>query len=280
MQIGEKIKFLLSVVAWCAIAAYLVMAVRMCRAQEESLRLTSTRIVVSDRSSIPIVDRQTVLDWLWEYTPLRDSMPLGELDTEKLREYIEARPMVKRAAVYTDLNGRLTVEVWPRRPVARFCLRNGYDFYLSEDNTIMPASLGGAVDVPLVTGSFPLPFERGYYGPMEGGVEENSNFSGQNYLYFSKLINFVRLVGGSTFWDSQIVQINVEAGPAGRWKEPEIELIPRVGRHVIRLGNLDDTQEKLDKLMLFYNRALDYEGWEEYRTIDLRYKDQIVCRRR
>ncbi|MCD8072151.1 MAG: hypothetical protein LUE10_03050 [Alistipes sp.] len=280
MNFGEKTRLLLSTLAWCAIVAYLVVAVRMCRAEEDSLRLSSTRVVVADQSSIPILEEGTVLQWLGEYTPLRDSMLLGELDTGELKDYLESQPLVKRARIYTDMKGELTVELWQRRPVARFALRSGYDFYLSDDNTVMPAAIGGAIDVPLVTGSFPLPFERGYYGPVDEGRPENANFSDQNYLYFSKLINFVRLVGGSTFWDAQIVQINVEGSPSGRWKEPEIELIPRVGRHVILLGDLDDVPQKLDKLMLFYNKALDYEGWETYRTIDLRYKDQIVCRRR
>ena len=98
-----------------------------------------------------------------------------------------------------------------------------------------------------------------------------------------KLINFVKLTGSSTFWDAQIVQINVDGqgvtGGLSYWKEPQVELVPRVGRHVIIFGTLDDAQSKLDKLMLFYEKVLSYEGWDAYSVINLRYKGQIVCRK-
>ncbi|MCD8101706.1 MAG: hypothetical protein LUE26_03915 [Alistipes sp.] len=284
MRIGEKSKIVLSTLGWCALAGYLVFAVRMCRGEEKGTVLTSTRISITDRDEIPIVDEEEVRLWLRQYEGLKDSTLLSATNTAELREYIESKPFVKRARVYTDLEGRLTVEITQRQPVARFSLRSGHDFYVSDDMRILPVTLGGAVPVPLVTGNFPLPFDKGFTGKIEPGTEENGNFHRQNYLYFSKLINFVRLIGSSAFWDAQIVQVNVEgdnaATASGRWKEPQIELIPRVGRHIIIFGELEDVQEKLDKLMLFYTKVLDYEGWETYRTINLRFKDQVVCTRR
>lgn len=281
MRIGDKSRIVVSTLGWCAIVAYLVFATRMCRSEENDVLVTSTEIIISDRNEIPITDQETVRGWLREYSALRDSMPVNSNNTGLLREYVESKPFVKKAKVYTDMDGRLTVEISQRKPVARFSLRSGHDFYVSDDNRIMPVTTGGAVAVPLVTGSFPVPFEKGFTGKPGEESAENGIFPLQSYLYFTKLINFVRLIGGSAFWDAQIVQINVEGtADRGKWREPQVELIPRVGRHLIIFGELEDVQEKLDKLMLFYGKILDYEGWETYRTIDLRYRDQIVCTRR
>ena len=57
----------------------------------------------------------------------------------------------------------------------------------------------------------------------------------------------------------------------------EVELIPRVGRFRIVLGALDDFEEKLNKLRLFYDQAIPKVGWDKYSVIDLKYKNQIVC---
>ncbi len=284
MKFGGHIRIVFSTVAWCAMFAYLVFAVRMCRGGQEAILLWTVEIRIADAENIPIVDRPTVEGWLKEYALLRDSMPLNRANTGEIKRFLEDKPFVRRADVYTDMEGKLTVELWQRRPIARFALRNGYDFYVSDDMYVMPAGPGGSIDVPLVTGSFRLPFEQGYAGKLAGAEARSVNFSEESCLYFGKLINFVRLIGSSSFWDAQIVQINVEGGGSASYlsagKEPEIELIPRVGRHLILFGNLEDTQEKLDKLMLFYDRVLDYEGWEQYRTVNLKYKDQIVCTRR
>ena len=57
----------------------------------------------------------------------------------------------------------------------------------------------------------------------------------------------------------------------------DIELIPRVGNHRIMLGTLDEFEEKLANLKLFYEQAIPKVGWEKYSMINLKYKNQIVC---
>ncbi len=91
---------------------------------------------------------------------------------------------------------------------------------------------------------------------------------------FLKLLNFVVLVEKDDFWRSEIVQIVVAKGPGGA---PEIELVPRTGSHTVIFGSPDDAEEKLAKLLTFYRCGLRNIGWEAYRTINVKYKEQVVC---
>ena len=50
-----------------------------------------------------------------------------------------------------------------------------------------------------------------------------------------------------------------------------------VGNHRIMLGTLDEFEEKLANLKLFYEQAIPKVGWEKYSMINLKYKNQIVC---
>lgn len=117
-------------------------------------------------------------------------------------------------------------------------------------------------------------------------LREKEKKSYQSYNFLSKLVNFVKLVENDDFWSAQIVQINVLGRGAGEaagngniiWREPDIELIPRAGDHIILLGELDgEEKERLDKLKTFYHNAAWHEGWKAYRRINIKYRGQIVC---
>ena len=99
----------------------------------------------------------------------------------------------------------------------------------------------------------------------------------KNYEDFSKLITFVERLEKDDFWRSEIVQIVVSSTPAG---ELELQLVPRSGDFTIlfgALGSRRENDEKLDRLMTFYKKGLGRTGWNEYRTINIKYKGQVVC---
>ncbi|MBO7169031.1 MAG: hypothetical protein J6V43_03010 [Rikenellaceae bacterium] len=104
---------------------------------------------------------------------------------------------------------------------------------------------------------------------------ENQKKSAKRYLYLYKLLNFVKFVESDDFWRAQIVQINVVTSEG--CEAPQVEIVPRAGRHVACLGEIEQAEKNLEKLMLFYRNALAWEGWDNYNYIDLRYEDQIVC---
>jgi cell division protein FtsQ len=57
----------------------------------------------------------------------------------------------------------------------------------------------------------------------------------------------------------------------------EIELVPKIGSQQIILGSSEDAQEKLENLKTFYRKVMNKMDWEVYKTISLKYKNQIVC---
>jgi cell division protein FtsQ len=83
----------------------------------------------------------------------------------------------------------------------------------------------------------------------------------------------VNAINKSDFWKAQIVQINVN-------RDRHIELVPRVGNHLLILGSADDLENKLDRLFNFYGKGLDKIGWNKYRSVSVAYANQIVCKKR
>ncbi|MDR0510302.1 MAG: hypothetical protein LBH06_04335 [Rikenellaceae bacterium] len=259
-----------SVVAWVAIGAYLVAAVRMCNREKEGMKLANIRVVIEDSARMKIVTPAMVRGWL--AGAVRPGMDMGRINTSELRQTVLEHLFVSSARVYTNLRGELVVKLTQRRPIARVSLDNGYNFYITDDYFVLPPQSHETVYVPVITGVFTPPFARDFVGEMAPLVQKEKKLP-ENYIFTSKLINFVKFIEGDDFWRSEIVQICV----VGSGREPQIEIVPRSGRHVVAVGAPDDVEKKMDKLLAFYRRALRYEGWESYGRIDIRFEGQVVC---
>ena len=72
------------------------------------------------------------------------------------------------------------------------------------------------------------------------------------------------------FWNAQIQQINVTASK-------ELELVPRVGEHIIFMGKPGNYENKFDRLKTFYKKGLNQVGWNKYSRISLEFENQIIC---
>lgn len=96
----------------------------------------------------------------------------------------------------------------------------------------------------------------------------------KKYDDFANLINFVTKVGKESFWGSEVVQFVADTTSHG---DIALRLVPRSGGFIIEFGTLKEAQEKLDKLQEFYDKGLSQLGWDRYKTIDVRYKKQVIC---
>ncbi len=60
----------------------------------------------------------------------------------------------------------------------------------------------------------------------------------------------------------------------------EYILIPKLGDQKIILGPYENVADKFKRLKVFYKEGMPYEGWQKYSEINLKYKGQVVCRKR
>ena len=271
---------ILSIAVWVALLVYLVFAVRLCHREQAEILVDRVAIKIKDADKVRVVSESMVEGWMSEAGFEPAQQEIMEVNTEEIRAVLAAQPFVKDVRVYTDMRGVVHVDVTQRRPIARFNTANGYNFYFSDDNWIIPIPTGSAMRVPIVTGNFHMPFEQSYFGPLDETLIGEEKNKAQNYAFMLNLINFVKLTEEDSFWNSEIVQIVVsQKGSAERWKEPEIEFVPRMGNFIVGLGTLVDVPEKLEKLMLFYRNVLPYEGWDNYEYVNLKYAGQVVCTR-
>jgi hypothetical protein len=88
------------------------------------------------------------------------------------------------------------------------------------------------------------------------------------------LIAFVERLQRDRFFRAEIVQIVATTTSNGALS---LMLVPRSGEHRIEFGWLENVEDKLHRLRLFYDRVAVTSGWESYKSVNLNYADRIVC---
>lgn len=184
-----------------------------------------------------------------------------EIDVRSIENAIAHMPEVKTVDVFKTINGQLRVNVDLRVPVARIFQPDGASFYLDEAGEIMPLSTKYTARVLTVNG-----YVWRTKIPTDKEVPEITQWDQQQ----RDIYELAQLVKSDPFWNAQIQQVYVD-------ENLEYVLIPRVGNYEIELGKMNDIEIKFQKLNAFYEQALSKIDWNKYKSINLKYKNQIVC---
>ena len=157
--------------------------------------------------------------------------------------------MIDEAECYKTPSGKVCVEVTQRIPILRVMSSNGQNYYLDNKGTVMPPEAKCVAHRVIVTGN----------------VEKS--------FAMKDLYKFGVFLHNNKFWDALIEQIHV-------LPDRNIELVPRVGDHLVYLGKLDNFEDKLARLKEFYKKGLNQVGWNKYSRINLEFSNQIICTKR
>ena len=121
-----------------------------------------------------------------------------------------------------------------------------------------------------------------YYVDNHGGVMPNTKYCSEIMIATGKvsrqyackvLTKLGNTIVNDKFWRNQIVQLNVLA-------DGTVELVPRVGEHIIYIGYPTGLNEKLARLEKFYRYGLSEAGWNKYSYINLAFENQIICKKK
>ena len=181
-----------------------------------------------------------------------------DIDVKRVEAVLESDPFVENAEVYIDAASNLNVKITQREPILRIIDNNNLNYYLDKNGIRMPLSKYFSARVPIVTGAV-APHVNDFLLRKKYGLKD--------------VFLLVQRLNADPFFAPMIQQIVVDASG-------EFTLIPILGDQKIRIGTLEDLDEKLDRLKTFYKEALPYEGWRTYRSISVKYKNQIVCKKK
>lgn len=238
--------------------------------REDALVLTAPKVSIDVQDGIALLTETELKDELEINQFYREGMLKSELDVEGVEHFLENMNEVATADVYIDIGGEWHVDIETRRPIARIVMNNSPDFYIDNVNEIMKMSVYSRPKILGFTGLKVL-FDQGV---NIGELINNDSLKTKYKL--DQIYRISRYVCNSAFYDAQIVQVHFTM-------ENGFVLIPRVGNQTIIFGEApsdDAVEEKFKKLTTFYDEVIPFEGWEKYKSINLKFKDQIVAKKK
>ena len=230
-------------------AAYLLLAITAFNRKPAGQTCPGLELMIRDSIYAGFVTREDISALLHRQGLDPAGKNTDSIDTRRMEEALAHHPLIDGVECYKTPGGRVCIEVSQRLPILRVMSDGGDSYYVDSRGRVMPLSAKCVARLPVVTGHVSREFAT---GPLYG---------------------FGRFLQRNPFWQAQTEQIHVLA-------DGTIELAPRVGDHLIYLGKLQDYEHKLQRVKLFYEKALNRVGWNKYSRINVEFDNQIICTRR
>jgi len=245
--------FLLASFAWLVALGGVVVLMSFIGAKKGSVLCKDVKVYIPGNQYF--IDKEEIDNILQVKSRALIGRPVDGINIQDLESKLKANPFIASAKVYTDMDGIIKVEISQRQPILRMINLLDKDFYVDQNGLKIPLSDNFTARVIVANGFIEEPF-AGQIDTLHNPVS----------VSIFKIADFIRR---DSLWDAQIAQIYVNANR-------EIELIPRVGNQHILIGNADSLATKFRNLEAFYKQALPKVGWDAYKTINIKYANQVI----
>ncbi|MEG1685851.1 MAG: cell division protein FtsQ/DivIB [Bacteroides sp.] len=240
------IKKILLLIALLLTIAYLVIAITAFNNKPNNRVCRRVELVIRNSAEGNIISKNDIYNVLKQ----KGIYPVGKktnvIQTKIIENQLKRHPLIEEAECYKTLSGNICLEIEPRLPILRIISDNGDNYYIDSKGKILQHGTNYAAHLAVVTGNVKKTFA------------------------IKELYKFGLFLKNNEFWNAQIEQINVSP-------EKNIELVPRIGEHIVFMGKLDHFEDKLARLELFYKKALNQVGWNKYERINIEFSNQIIC---
>ena len=258
MAINKKIvKRILITTVWSLVATGAVVLLIAATRQQNAKVCSDVVVRVKGVDGVQYISEKNILNTISGGAPeTMKGQLIKTFDLNQLEQLLEKNLWIRNAELFFDNKDVLHVDITERQPVARVFAVSGETFYVDDMGEQLPTTNDQIARVPVFT-SFPTITK-----PL---VSKDS-----------VLLQQVKEVGTyllkHNFWMAQVEQVNIN--------NYELELIPKLGNHIIQFGEGTNVDAKFNRLLLFYKQIMNKTGWNYYSSLDVRYDKQLVAVRR
>lgn len=219
------------------------------------------KVNIADKNTNGFLDVNEVKRMLQKQEKWPYLQRMDDINPREIEDLLMSSAFINTAECYKSKDSLVHIEITQRLPVIRIKGDDGGDYYLDVNGGVVPNASYNS-DLIIATGKFTKKYAMQSLALLAQTITDNE------------------------FWNAQIEQINVLTNGG-------IELIPRVGEHIVYIGQLPKAEDKaehkallekyvntrLRRLELFYKYGLTETGWNKYGYINLEFDNQIICKK-
>ena len=236
-------KIILKLVICIALVAYLVYAFFTFPFQGSKEVCQTVNVCIVDSAKAGFITQAEVYKMLQKRHIV--GMLMDSIHGTEIESLLQQNSFIKEAVCYKSPGGRVNIMVTQRLPLLRVMADNGQDYYIDVTGRTMNPQ-GYSANLIVATGNI-------------------------NKKYAETTLRMIgQTLTEKDFWNSFVEQIQIE-------QNGDIVLVPRLGNHVILMGDSTDFNKKLRNLMSFYKNVMPQVGWNKYSRINAEHTNQIIC---
>jgi len=187
-----------------------------------------------------------------------DLKNISTIKPYQLENLLAQNPYIEKSDVLVNIHSELVINIKEKIPVLRVFNKKNESFYIDEKAKLFPLSADYSPIITIASGNIDCSY-------FETAITPDKKVAVQ-----IELCELGKLLQKNKFINAQITQVYVT-------ENGEYELIPLLGNHIILFGKMENASEKIDNLEIFYKNVLVKKGWNTYASINLQFKNQVVC---
>lgn len=252
------VKKILSILVWIITAGGIVTLFIFSRSNYLSTPLKSISINLEGSNGHEFVNKDTLLCEIGRICHISSKNSIGNIDMVQIERHLNDNPWIEKSASYIGLDSVLYINAKEYEPALRVFNKSGQSMYVTEHGAVFPTCEAYTPRVLIASGNFDFPTDV----KMTDSVYQNSGIA--DALYIRQAIK------KDEFIESCIGQIF-------RNNAGEFEIaVNEVNAQVI-LGDTCQIDDKLLKMKIFLKHKLGSEEFNNYKKMNLKFKNQIVC---
>lgn len=260
----------IKIALWSIFAIGIIVLLTIVRTIQNERVLEEPKIIVEKIGEDPFLTETELLTKLKLEGLFWDGMKREELNLEAIENYVSGISQVDEVKVYSQIGNDWQIRIKLKRPVIRVFNKYGESFYLDENGGIMETTPSHTARSIIASGEI---FDRIDGESVPEIINNDSLISIRKLDDIYRISNYVCY---DPLFRSLIGQIYLE-------KNGDFILVPLVGDQKIVFGKANSESEvkaKFEKLRTFYHEGMPYVGWKTYSEINVKYDEQIVCKRK
>lgn len=255
-------KRIINITLWIAVLAGLSVLVGFIESEHKKITCKELQVSIDYNDSEPLISPEEINSIIYDAFDSLVGKKLSDINSVEIENFVNEIDFVESAEVFSTIHGTMKIKVRQRNPILRVINSSNKNYYIDGKARLVPVKTGHSTRVLVASGSI----NENYSDTLDASDPNQS-------ITLNELYTLSKYINNDPFLKAQIEQIYVTSGH-------EYELIPKVGRHVIVFGDINDMEEKFDKLIVFYHQGIKKSGWRKYKKINLKYKDQVVCEKK
>ena len=214
-----------------------------------------------------LISKQEIDSIVHSHFGLLQGTPMNQIDVSAIQVAVNRHPAIQSCNVHMGVDGILNIDIQQRAPMFRVMNSDGSGFYVDTLGQSFNLLDRAVAYVPIyrvegVMGAMQYPATKDYY---------DENTLGLTYL--DELIAFGNHVRKNTDLKDWTEHVHLTAMGT-------LEVIPRIGRHVIDFGSIYNLEMKTKMLFQFYRSQVYITDLEKYSRINLNFENQVICEKR